>query len=79
MVPIIGIIDPSIPSNSPSIINGILMLRFDAPISLIIPISVLLELIVILIVFEIKNAVTIIRAATAPIHILCINSKVEIN
>ena len=44
--------------------------QLEAPINRIIPISVCLEAIVILIVLEIKNAVTKIKATTAIKHTL---------
>ena len=47
----IGTIEPIIPNIKPSNINGNLILRLDAPTSLIIWISLFLEKIVILIVF----------------------------
>ena len=47
----------------PSIINGVLIEKFDAPTNLIISISLLLANIVNLIVFQIKNIVTKINPA----------------
>ena len=65
-----GMIDPSKPKSNPSIINGILMFKLEAPIKRMIPISRCLDEIVILMVFEIRKAVTKMRAMTAPIQIL---------
>ena len=73
----IGIIDPNAPNSNPSNINGIFILIFDAPTSLIISISLFLEKIVILIVFVIKKAVTTIKAATIIIHNFLTQSNAE--
>ena len=64
---------------NPSKINGILILRLDAPTSLIISISLLREKIVILIVFDIKKAVTSIKAATIAILIFFTTSNTVIS
>ena len=61
---IIGIIEPSIPKNIPSITNGNFILKLLAPTSLMILISLLRADIVNLIVLIIKNTVTTTKAIT---------------
>lgn len=68
MVRHIGIIEPIIPKNNPSITNGIFIAVLDAPTKRIISISVFLEYIVNLMVLAIRNDVTNTNATTAHRH-----------
>ena len=58
--------EPNRPKIIPSIMNGVLIVKLLAPTNLMIPISLLLADIVSLIVFIIKNTVTITKAITTP-------------